>query len=65
MFTTYFDPQKKCSENQMFEITKTRDFNSCLNRTAFNVNQHGVYKCRRGQFLIKISGICIVNKNIN
>jgi len=40
--------KKKCYNDKIYEISKTRNFNHCLNSTAFNVNQPGNYKCRKG-----------------
>ena len=50
-----------CKNENMYEITKTRDYNSCLNRTAYNVNQHGVYMCRKGNIYFSF----VLNKVLN
>ena len=51
----------------MYEITKTRDYNSCLNRTAYNVNQHGVYMCRKGNiyFSFVLNKVFVVARKHN
>jgi len=40
--------RKKCFNENIYEISKTRNFNHCLKSTAFNVNQPGNYKCSKG-----------------